>query len=194
MDYGYLIALFLLLNIFSFCSSNQEENEFNKLPLIMKSASFILQSRIQTRIQTQKDTLIALETYQRIGFWNSEGYNCGRLEDPNNWYYVRKGLWGEHTISLESSTKKGYFFRLSGSGINLEKYENSAKFKEDASFIPTPGIEDYFLLSLRPLNSPKSYVRHYKGKISNLGHKLFDDYDRDVTWRVYTYEDFEGLD
>ena len=154
----------------------------------MKSASLLLHNRIR------KNTLIALETFQRIGFLTPEGRNNGSIESKNNWYYVRKGLWGEHTISLESSTQKGFFLRLSGSNIKLDKYEESSAFKEEASFIATPGIEDYLLLSLRPLKSPKTYVRHYKGKICNLGNKLFDDYYRDATWRVYAVKDFEDLD
>ena len=107
---------------------------------------------------------------------------------------MREGLWGEHTISLESSTQKGYFLRLSGSNIRLEKYEESANFKEDASFIPTTLVEDYLLLSLKPLRAPKSYERYYKSVICNLGHKALDDYDRDATWRVYTDKDIEDLD
>lgn len=187
MFYRYFIALFLLLNICSFCNPKEEENEFEDPIKIMLGASFLLQSRIRN------DTLIALETYQKIGFWSPEGLNNGCFEREDNWYYVRKGLWGEHTISLESSTQKGYFFRLSGSRILLEKYEEGAQFKEDASFIPTPGIEDYLMLSLRPLSKPKTFVRHYKGKICNVGNKVFDDYDRDRTWRIYV-KNIEDLD
>ena len=185
MDYGYLLTLFLLINVCSFCSSKEEEIVLENRPEKIISDSLLL--------QTRKDILIALETYQKLGVWSSTGHNNGDIGDKNNWYYVRKGLWGEHTISLESYTKKGFFFRLSNSGINLEKYEDGAKFKEEASFIPAPGIEDYLLLSLRPLSSPKSYIRHYGGKISNLGHKFFDDYDRDVTWKVHIIKDSECL-
>ena len=186
MDYRYLIALFLLLNICSFCNSKEEEEKLFSNPLkIMNCASYLIHKVIK------KDTRIALETYQRLGVLTPEGYNNGDIANKDNWYYVREGLWGEHTISLESSTQKDYFLRLSGSNIRLEKYEESANFKIDASFIPTTGVEDYLSLSLRPLRDPKSYVRHYGGVISNMGHKYFDDYDRDATWRVYTDKDIE---
>ena len=184
MDYKYLINLFLFIKNFFFNLKEEENKCKNSFEKII-DCPFICQKRLEI------NTLIALETYQKkFGFWTPEGYNNGKIEDKNNWYYVRKGLWGEQTISLESSTSKGFFLKLSGSNIKLEKYEDTSKFKESASFIPTPGIEDYRLLSLRPLISPKSYVRHFDGKICNLGKIIFDDYDRDATWRVHTVEDF----
>jgi hypothetical protein len=73
---------------------------------MIKDSSSSFQQRLEI------DTLIALETFQKYGFLTPEGYNNGKIENKNNWYYVRKGLWGEKTISLESSTRKGFFIRL----------------------------------------------------------------------------------
>ena len=133
---------------------------------------------------TKKDIPIALEAYQHYGFWNSKGTIDGQIGDKDIWYYVRKGFVGDNTISLESSIKKGYFWRVSDSDLILDKYELCDKFFQDATFIPCQGIEDYLLLSLRPYSKPKSYVRHFLGKINIWGHIIFDDYDRDRTWRV----------
>ena len=72
MDYRYLIALFLLLNICSFCNS-EEENIFKIPSKLKKGASFLLHKVIR------KDTLIALETYQRGGFLTPEGFNYGAI-------------------------------------------------------------------------------------------------------------------
>ena len=97
---------------------------------------------------------------------------------------MRKGLIGDHTISLESSIQEGYYWRVTGKGAKLEKLEYSDLFKREASFIPTPRIEDYLLLSLRSFARPKAYIRHYNGKIIASGHKLLDDFDKDATWKV----------
>ena len=140
----------------------------------------------------KKDIPIALKCYQsQYGYWSFEGDNNGKIEDKKNWYYVRKGFIGDHTISLESSIQEGYFWRVTNSGLKLEKFEYSDHFKKEASFIPTPGIEDYLLLSLRPYSSQKTYVRHYKGRIIASGDKLFDDFDRDATWKIITQTDLD---
>ena len=176
MHHRDLITVFFLLIICSFCNSNEEEKEKYCIDSI-KSSSLLL--------KTKKNFLIALETYQpKFGFWSAEGRNNGKLEDKKNWYYVRKGLIGDHTISLESSIQEGYYWRVTGKGAKLEKLEYSDLFKREASFIPTPGIEDYLLLSLRSFARPKAYIRHYNGKIIASGHKLLDDFDKDATWKV----------
>ena len=183
MDYRYLITVFLLLNICSECDSKEEVKEQHCIEAI-KSPSLLLKMK--------KDILIALKCYQsNMGFWSSEGNNWGKIEDKKNWYYVRKGFIGDHTISLESSIQEGYFWRATGSGLNLVKYEHSDQFKREASFIPTPGIEDYLLLSLRPYSAPKTYVRHYRGRIEASGHRIFDDFDKDATWRIYFPTDYD---
>ena len=181
MHHRDLITVFFLLIICSFCNSNEEEKEKYCIDSI-KSSSLLF--------KVKKNFLIALETYQpEYGCWSAEGENNGKLEDKKNWYYVRKGFIGDHTISLESSIQEGYFWRVNNSGAKLEKLEYSDQFKREASFIPTPGIEDYLLLSLRSFANPKDYIRHYKGKIIASGHKEFDDFDRDVTWKVITPTD-----
>ena len=141
-------------------------------------------------LEKKKDFLIALKAYQpKYGYWSAEGRNNGKFEDKRNWYYVRKGLIGDNTISLESSIQKGYYWRVNKSGAKLEKLEYSDLFLREATFIPTPGIADYLLLSLRSFANPKAYIRHYRGKIIASGHKEFDDFNRDVTWKVITPTD-----
>ena len=179
-----LITLFLLLNIYSFYNSKEAKEEYCIESI--KSSSLLFKMK--------KDMLIALKCYQdKYGYWSSVGENNGKIEDKKNWYYVRKGFIGDHTISLESSVQEGYFWRATGSGLKLDKYEYSDVFLKEASFIPTAGIEDYLLLSLRSYAHPKNYVRHYRGSIIASGHKAFDDFDRDATWKVVTPKDV-GLD
>ena len=138
--------------------------------------------------------LIALKCYQpEMGFWSSNGLNTGKIEDKENRYFVRKGFIGEKTISLESSVNKGYFWRVKNGQLKLETNDGSNLFKEEASFIPVPGLEDYLLLSLRSFNYPKTYVRHRSGKIitssitADSYFLFYNPFSQDATWRVYTF-------
>ena len=79
----------------------------------------------------------------------------GKIEDKENRYFVRKGFIGKKTISLESSVNKGYFWRVKNGQLKLETNDGSNLFKEEASFIPVPGLEDYLLLSLRSFKYPR---------------------------------------
>ena len=134
----------------------------------------------------EQDMLIALKCYQpEFNFWSSRGLNNGNFNDKENRYYVRKGLIGDYTISLESSINRGFYWRVKGNNLSLEPNDGTYLFKEESSFIPVPGLEDFHLLSLRPVKYQRHYVRHYKDHIiiSELSNK--DVFLKDATWYVY---------
>ena len=136
---------------------------------------------------------IALKCYQpEFGFWSSKGMNNGRIENKEDRYIVRKGFIGEKTISLESSVNKGYFWRVKNGNLNLETDDGSNLFKEESSFIPVSGLEDYLLLSLRSFKYPKKYVRHRNSRIiisENSFTLFYNPFSQDATWRVYVIID-----
>jgi hypothetical protein len=153
------------------------------------------QISINSELTKMYGMLIALKCYQpEFGFWSSNGLNNGVIEAKENRYFVRKGFIGEKTISLESSVNKGYFWRVKNGQLILETNDGSNLFKEESSFIPVPGLEDYLLLSLRSFKYPKQYVRHRNGRIiisADSFSLFFNPFSQDATWRVYTDKDIE---
>ena len=134
----------------------------------------------------EENKLIALKTYQpQFGYWSHQGLNNGIINDPANHYYLRKGLSGDYSISLESKVNKGFYWRVKDGKLKLEPYDGTEQFKEESSFIPVPGLEDFNLLSLRPVKYPKHYVRHYRGRIEISTCSNNDVFYKDATWFVY---------
>ena len=173
MNYGYFLTIFIVLNIYSFCYLNENEG---KLPI---SVSILL----------KQNFLIALKCFQpKYGVWSSKGYNNGDINLKENRYYVRKGLSGDYTISLESSVNKGYFWRVHNSKLNLEYNDGTDLFLKEASFIPVPGLQDYHLLSLRSFQYPRQYVRHFIGKIIASGGSDNGVFLQDATWNVISFD------
>ena len=163
-----ILRLFLLLNIFIFANFK----EYDKLPI---SALFLL----------EEDILVALKCYQPgYGVWSFEGRNDGDIKNISNTYYVRKGLNGDYSISLESSVKRGYYWRVKNYKLILDQYDGTDLFKQESSFIPVPGVEDYHLLSLRSVKYPKHYVRHKDGEMV-ISKSSKDVFYPDATWYVY---------
>ena len=145
---------------------------------------------INSELAEKDGMIIALKCYQpEFGFWSSNGLNNGVIEAKENRYFVRKGFIGEKTISLESSVNKGYFWRVKNSQLILETNDGSNLFKEESSFIPVPGLEDYLLLSLRSLKYPRQYVRHSYDRIiiSPSYNVPLNPFTQDATWRVYAF-------
>ena len=135
----------------------------------------------------EENKLIALKTYQpQFGYWSHQGLNNGIINDPANHYYLRKGLSGDYSISLESKVNKGFYWRVKDGLLKLEKDDGSKLFKEESSFIPVPGIKNINLLSLIPVKYPGHYVRHTGGVIK-ISPKASDDvFLCDSTWYVHS--------
>ena len=146
---------------------------------------------INSELAEKDGMIIALKCYQpEFGFWSSKGLNNGNINFKEDRYIVRKGFIGEKTISLESSVNKGYFWRVKNGQLILETNDGSNLFKEESSFIPIPGLEDYLLLSLRSLKYPRQYVRHRDDRIiiSEPSYNVpLNPFTQDATWRVYAF-------
>lgn len=56
-------------------------------------------------------------------------------------FIVRKGLWGNGTISLESQNFPGYYLRHQGFRIKLQKFNYASQFRKDASFFVRNGLK-----------------------------------------------------
>ena len=134
----------------------------------------------------EENKLIALKTYQsQYGYWNHQGLINGNINDAANHYYLRKGLSGDYSISLESKVNKGFYWRVKNGLLKLEKDDGSKLFKEESSFIPVPGIKNINLLSLIPVKYPGHYVRHFRGNIIISKIASDDVFLKDATWYVY---------
>ena len=141
---------------------------------------------VSSTLLLEEDNLIALKCYQpEFGAWSYKSHNDGSINDVANHYYVRKGLFGDYSISLESKVKKGFYWRVKDGRVKLEQDDGTEQFKEESSFIPVPGLEDFNLLSLRPVKYPKHYVRHFRGNIIISKIASDDVFLKDATWYVY---------
>lgn len=121
--------------------------------------------------------------------WNAEdGTINGDIDDQNNWFYVRKGLKGHPTISLESFTKPGYYWRHYNDYIRMDLDDGSEQFKQDSSFLQVAGTQDQSYVTLRPINYPWDLLRHFNAKIR---HDLFDESEtcsKDGSWKVHFHD------
>lgn len=137
-------------------------------------------------IRLRVGTMISLASYQWADHCWASGNatidgNCG---DRNNYYYVREGLAGYGTVSLESVSKPGFFWRHEYGKLTLKYNDGSDLFRQDSSFIPVGGFQDQNLLSLRPINFPFNCIRHKNGELIQ---DLWTDnnvFGEDATWRV----------
>ena len=164
------LRLILLFNIFYMCCFKDNK------PMPVSSTLLL-----------EEDNLIALKCYQpEFGAWSHKSQNDGSINDVANHYYVRKGLFGDYSISLESKVNKGFYWRVKNGLLKLEKDDGSKLFKEESSFIPVPGIKNINLLSLIPVKYPGHYVRHQNG-IIKISPKASDDvFLCDSTWYVHS--------
>ena len=173
MEYLLAFISLIIINILPFGSLKEYDC---KLPI---AAALLL----------EQNMLIALKCYQaEYGYWSYKGLNNGDINDRQNRYYVRPGLIGDFTISLESSINRGFFWRVRNGKLNLEAHDGSRLFKEEASFIPVPGLEDYHLLSLRSYKYPRKYVRHHRDRIIVSDTSNNNLFIKDATWNVYNFD------
>lgn len=131
-------------------------------------------------------SLVSLASYQwDHKCWSSEdGTINGDCDDENNWFWVRKGMAGHPTITLESYKKPGFYWRHYNDYLVLNENDGSAIFKEDCSFLQVAGVYDQAYVTLRPINYPWDLMRHFNAKIR---HDLFDESEtcaQDGSWKV----------
>ena len=165
---------------------NKPSNVFLRLILLFNIYYMCYLSSVTTTTLIEENKLIALKTYQpQYKYWSYQGLINGDKNNAANHYYLRKGFYGDYSISLESKANKGFYWRVKNGLLYLEKNDGSKLFKEESSFIPVPGLEDFNLLSLRPVKYPKHYVRHFRGNIIISKIASDDVFLKDATWYVY---------
>ena len=165
---------------------NKPSNVFLRLILLFSIYYMCYLSSVTTTTLIEENKLIALKTYQpQYKYWSYQGLINGDKNNAANHYYLRKGFYGDYSISLESKANKGFYWRVKNGLLYLEKNDGSKLFKEESSFIPVPGLEDFNLLSLRPVKYPKHYVRHFRGNIIISKIASDDVFLKDATWYVY---------
>lgn len=138
-------------------------------------------------IRLRPNMIISLGSYQNENdCWESEkGTIDGKCNDKNNYYVVREGFMGPTTISLESLSRPGFFWRHKNSYLYLDSNDQGELFKNDASFIPVAGFEDQKYVSLRPFNFPFSCVRNLNGRLKMENYNPDEqDISKDSTWRI----------
>jgi hypothetical protein len=111
------------------------------------------------------------------------------LDKEDATWIVRRGLANKSCLSLESKSHRREYLRNINFKLFLEPYDDSAKFAADITFCPVPGMNGQGI-SLRSLNYPNKYIRHYyfRGFIASKGGsnpwdtaELWPD---DVSWIV----------
>ena len=165
---------------------NKPPNVFLRLILLFNIYYMCYLSSVTTTTLIEENKLIALKTYQpQYKYWSYQGLINGDKNNAANHYYLRKGFYGDYSISLESKANKGFYWRVKNGLLYLEKNDGSKLFKEESSFIPVPGIKDVNLLSLIPVKYPNYYVRHQGGRMKISQYTSTDLFLCDSTWYVH---------
>jgi|GEM_PF-593277 len=68
-------------------------------------------------------------------------------------------------ISFESVNYPGHYLRHNNYDFELEEYDGTNSFKEDATFKKVPGLKDSTWSSFQSYNNPSRYIRHYSYKL-----------------------------
>ena len=138
-------------------------------------------------IRTESTYSIKIFYQPQYGYWSLKGLNNGKINDRENRYYVRQGLIGDYAISFDSSVNRGYYWRVKDKYLEIERDDGTYSFKEETSFIPVPGLEDFHLLRLRSVKYPRCYVRHFRDNIIISPVSDNDVFLKDATRYVYKF-------
>ncbi|MFG3100991.1 AbfB domain-containing protein [Streptomyces sp. NPDC048182] len=105
-------------------------------------------------------------------------------------FTLRRGLADSSCYSFESVNYPGQFLRHADSRVRLAANDNSALFREDATFCARPGLGGTGV-TFESLNVPGSYLRHYASEVwISAGNGGGDSYTRpqalsaDASWSV----------
>ncbi|MFD4025532.1 AbfB domain-containing protein [Streptomyces sp. NPDC058576] len=79
-------------------------------------------------------------------------------------YTVRRGLADSSCYSFESVNFPGQFLRHADSRVRNSPGDNSALFRQDATFCARPGVGGTGV-TFESLNIPGSYIRHYESAV-----------------------------
>jgi len=126
---------------------------------------------------------VNLQTSQWSGnCWTTSGTIDGNCADKI--IRVVQGLAGGGTVSLQSASDSGKYFRHRDGLLYLEPNDGSDLFKFDASFGPVAGLKNVNMTSLHAVNYVQAFLRHKDGRIH------LDDWDgsdimaSDASWIV----------
>lgn len=85
---------------------------------------------------------------------------AGRLELKSHVFRMIQGLWGEETVSFESSTHPGYYLRGQGGSMWVEKGDlNSEEFRRECSFNARDGRFFAGYTSFEAADRPDQWIR-----------------------------------
>ncbi|MDG4831212.1 family 43 glycosylhydrolase [Solwaraspora sp. WMMD1047] len=79
---------------------------------------------------------------------------------PDSQFRIVPGLAGGGSVSLESTNFPGYYLRHRNYQVWVERNDNSAVFRADASFHRRAGLADAAGVSFESTNFPGRYLRH----------------------------------
>lgn len=100
----------------------------------------------------------------------------------SQWIIV-PGLAEADGISFESVNYPGYYLLRVAEHVRLTKYEDSAEFRERATFVKVPGLADPTWSSFHALGSPEIYLRHSSYHLRSESLSTQEDKE-DATFRV----------
>ena len=111
-----------------------------------------------------------VESYNNPGyFMHSDGIGsqASITEDANDLYsgmwHIVPGLADSSWVSFESVEYPGYYLRHYSYRLQLNAYEDSNTFRQDATFYMTDGLADSSAVSFYSYNFPARYLRHSDG-------------------------------
>jgi hypothetical protein len=100
----------------------------------------------------------------------------------SQWIIV-PGLAEADGVSFESVNYPGYYLLRVAEHVRLSKYEDSAEFRERATFMKVPGLANPTWSSFHALGSPELYLRHASYHLRSENLSTQGDKE-DATFRV----------
>ncbi|MFC9944056.1 AbfB domain-containing protein [Streptomyces pratensis] len=104
-------------------------------------------------------------------------------------YTVRRGLADSSCYSFESVNFPGQYLRHAAGRVRNSPNDNTALFREDATFCSRPGLSGTGV-TLESFNQPGSFLRHFESQVhiadggSSEGFNRPQTITADATWTL----------
>jgi GH43 family beta-xylosidase len=112
------------------------------------------------------------------------------LDTQDSQFAIVTGLAGTG-VSLKSTNIPNAYLRHQGGRFKLSNFEDSALFKNDATFKVKPGLSNPALISLESHNFPNNYFRHRNNEFWMDGFQDTSTYRAETTLRA-SHQSFES--
>lgn len=140
---------------------------------------------------TVHSSFVSIKAYNLPNGYVRHANGVGRVNDifssssdlakaDATWAIV-SGLAGS-CVSLESRNYRGYFLRHQNGAVFLQLRQDSAQFRQDATFCQVNGLADSSASSFRAFQFPNAYLRHASGVLHLADSDGSDLFRHDATF------------